>query len=479
MVARRHAVVVLLVVVVLGGSAALVDVDGDGVDSITELQSGTDPLVADTDGDGLEDGAERDGGTNATVADTDDDGLADGREVDAGTNPLRVDTDEDGLADARELESLATDPTSADTDGDGLSDLLEVEAYGTDPRIPDSDGDGLLDGAEVNVHGSSPTRTDTDGDGLADGREVRALGTDPAATDSDDDDLADRLEVEVYGTDPTNADTDGDGLRDGVEAASSGPLAAADPLARDVFVELDYMRGERPSDDAIALVVERFAEAPVENPDGSTGVALHVVVDDALPREPSTSELDSVRIRLAHFDNESRGYHHVLAAADARLAGDAVAGFATTGHAVVQTSDSDGDAYTTREQAHVLMHELGHALGLSADRYRGIDSDAVSYDRYPSVMNYDAPWEDLGYSTERPFDDWAYLESNMYAPPALAATLPTPTTTNATAWNGTAGNGTAGNATVARPVADASTRPSTSTRIAREFRAGYQRKAPS
>jgi hypothetical protein len=412
----RYAVVAVgfvTAVALLGGSAAFVDVDGDGVDSLAELRDGTDPLSADTDADGLDDGAELTAGTNATVADTDGDGVADGRELEAGTNPLRVDTDGDGLVDARELNSLATDPLSADTDADGLFDRSEVE-----------------------VHDTDPTTADTDGDGLADGREVRALGTDPTATDSDDDALADPLEVDQYGTDPTSADSDGDGLRDGVEAASTGPLAAADPLARDVFLELDYMRGERPSEDAIALVVERFANAPVENPDGSTGVTLHVVVDDAVPREPSTSELDSLRLRLAHFDNESRGYHHALAAADARLADTTVAGFATTGHAVVQTSGGDGDAYTTRGQAHVLMHELGHALGLSADRYAGIDSYAVSYARYPSVMNYNAPWEDLGYSTDGAFDDWASLETNMYAPPALTATLPTPTvneTTNTTA----------------------------------------------
>jgi hypothetical protein len=401
----------------------------------------------DTDGDGVVDGREVDAGTDPLRVDTDGDGLADARELTAlATDPTNPDTDDDGLTDAVEVESLATDPTSADTDGDGLPDRIEVEAYGTDPRIPDSDGDGLVDGAEVETHGSSPTNTDTDGDGLADGREVRALGTDPTANDSDDDDLAERLEVEVYGTDPSTADTDGDGLRDGVEAADAGPLADADPLARDVFIELDYMRGERPSKDAIALVEERFADAPVENPDGSTGVTLHVVVDDAVPREPATGELDSLRLRLAHFDNESRGYHHALVAVDARLANTSVAGFATTGHVVTQTTGGDGDAYTTRGQAHVLMHELGHALGLSAERYAGIDSYAVPYDRYTSIMNYNAPWEDLGYSTDDPFDDWAYLDENMYAPPALAATLPIPTTANATAGNATKTNATASTA---------------------------------
>ncbi|MFC6951788.1 hypothetical protein [Halorubellus litoreus] len=442
---RRSLVVLLVGVAILalavGGAAALADLDGDGVGSLDELRAGTDPLVADTDADGLTDGAERDAGTNATLADTDRDGLEDGREVDVGTDPLRVDTDDDGLDDAREVNALGTDPTVVDTDEDGLEDGQEAETYGTDPLVADSDDDGLGDGVEVAEYGSSPTNPDTDDDGLRDGREARELGTDPTTNDTDGDRLPDAVELRVYDTDPTSSDTDDDGLEDGVEAADSGPLAAADPLARDVFVELDYMRGERPNATAIALVVDEYANAPITNPDGTTGISLHVVVDDAIPREPKTNELDSLRLRLSYFDNETRGYHHAMVVRDARLAGDSVAGFATTGHVVLQTSGRDGDQYTTRGQAHVLMHELGHALGLSNDDYDGIDSYDVPHDRYESVMNYNAPWETLGYSTSAPFDDWAYLATNMYGPPALTTNLPIPSTANTT--NETPTNATA------------------------------------
>nr|WP_264475322.1 hypothetical protein [Halorubellus salinus] len=387
----------------------------------------------------MPDGAERDAGTNATDADSDGDGLEDGREVDVGTDPLAVDTDDDGLEDAREADALGTDATVADTDDDGLEDGREVDA-GTDPLAADTDDDGLGDGAEVTEYGSSPTNPDTDDDDLRDGREARELGTDPTTNDTDGDRLPDAVELDVYDTDPTSSDTDDDGLEDGVEAADSGPLAAADPLSRDVFVELDYMRGERPNATAIALVVDEYATAPITNPDGTTGISLHVVLDDAIPREPETNELDSIRLRLSYFDNETRGYHHAMVVRDARLAGDRVAGFATTGHLVFQTRDRDGHPYTTHEQAHVLMHELGHALGLSNARYEGIDSYDVPHDRYESVMNYNAPWDTLGYSTGAPFDDWAYLETNMYGPPALTVNLPVPAiatstsdiTTNAT-----------------------------------------------
>jgi hypothetical protein len=433
---------VAVVALAVGAAAAVGDLDGDDVSSLDELRTGTDPLVADTDADGLDDGAERDAGTNATVADSDADGLDDGREVDAlGTNATVADTDEDGLDDGREVDGLGTDPLAADTDEDGLEDGREVDAFGTDPLAADTDADGLDDGVEVTEYGSSPTNADTDADGLQDGREARELDTDPTTNDTDGDRLPDAAELDVYDTDPTDADTDGDGLEDGVEAADSGPLAAADPLKRDVFVELDYMRGERPNATAISLVVDEYASAPIANPDGTTGITLHVVVDDAIPREPRTNELDSLRLRLSYFDNEARGYHHAMVVHDARLGGDSVAGFATTGHLVLQTSGRDGDPYTTRGQAHVLMHELGHALGLSNADYEGIDSYDVPHDSYVSVMNYNAPWGTLGYSSGAPFDDWAYLEANMYSPPVLAGSLPVPTT--ATSTNETPTNTTA------------------------------------
>jgi hypothetical protein len=431
--------VVVVALVLLG--AGFVDVDGDGLSTAAELDAGTDVLAGDSDGDGLDDGVEvRDFGTDPTVVDTDDDGLQDGVEVERyETDPTVADTDGDGLVDAVEVESLWTDPTAADTDGDGLDDGVELNAHGTDPRQVDSDGDGLEDGEEVEQYGTDPVRADSDGDGLDDGAEVHGAGTDPTAVDSDDDGLLDGAEVETYGTDPTVPDTDGDGLADGLEVASSGRFAVADPLRRDVFVELDYMTGEEPDADAIALVVERYENAPIENPDGSRGIDLHVVVDDEIPAEQTTTPLDALRLRLAYFDNEGRGFHHALVVRDARRNDESLAGFASPGQLVLRISGED--PYTTRGQAHVLMHELGHSLGLDRDAYDGIDSYRVAYETYPSTMNYDAPSDVVRYSTNGSFDDWAYLDANLYTPPVFDWRVSTNTSSDGTAtsrvvWRG-------------------------------------------
>lgn len=100
------------------------------------------------------------------------------------------------------------------------------------------------------------------------------------------------------------ADTDRDGLydaweRDGLTTRVNGkdvflnlPAMGADPKHKDVFVEIDYMvdtglcipSEERcrygvshlPKDEAIDKIVRSFAAAPNVNPDGSTGITLHV-----------------------------------------------------------------------------------------------------------------------------------------------------------------------------------------------------------
>ncbi|MBC8445357.1 MAG: hypothetical protein H8D75_01830, partial [Rhodospirillaceae bacterium] len=110
-----------------------------------------------------------------------------------------------------------------------------------------------------------------------------------------DTDLADRETVTL--TVP-ECDEDGDGLLDiweifGVDANGDGiidldlPALGADPRRKDIFVEVDYL--ERTGLDAEAiiqaldLVKQAFARAPVENPASWwNGINLHVHISDAI-----------------------------------------------------------------------------------------------------------------------------------------------------------------------------------------------------
>jgi hypothetical protein len=88
--------------------------------------------------------------------------------------------------------------------------------------------------------------------------------------DADEDGLLDVWER-------SGADTNGDGTID-LDLASLG----ASPLRKDAFVEIDFLadasHSHGPLRDAVEDVVAAFANAPVANPDGTTGVQLHVDV---------------------------------------------------------------------------------------------------------------------------------------------------------------------------------------------------------
>jgi uncharacterized repeat protein (TIGR01451 family) len=99
-----------------------------------------------------------------------------------------------------------------------------------------------------------------------------------ASFDTDDDGLLDVWET-------SGVDSDHDGVID-LDLAQIG----ANPLRKDVFVELDFLQAaqhtHRPHQDAIARVVAAFANAPVSNPDGTAGLQLHVDVGTIYPGGP-------------------------------------------------------------------------------------------------------------------------------------------------------------------------------------------------
>lgn len=466
----------ILLFIISGISVAqtnIYSIDGDEVTPLKEVQTGTNPFSPDTDNDGINDSAELGIGTNPTVPDTDSDGLIDGDEIseyhtdpnsgdtdgdglddaseinEYGTDPQSGDTDADGILDPVEVTETATDPTNSDTDADGLQDGVELNQYQTNPNVSDSDNDGLddgeevqqktdpmqsdsdednlQDGVEVNRYGTDPLDPDSDNDTLYDGTEINELSTDPLTPDTDGDGLEDGIEYAEIGSDPTQIDTDNDGLKDGREANKSGPLGRAEPLRMDVFVELDYMRNERPNETAINIVIDAFAKAPIQNPDGSTGISLHVKVDDPLPREAEINPDDAVRLQATFFNHSRQGYHYAIAVHNAVGEEEDLGAFGRPTNFVfaIQTGaphlPEDRDEFAVRTQAHLFMHELGHSIGLLPSDFDGIDSHRYTHSTYPSVMNYESPNEFVGYNTGEPFDDWAHIAQHLRTPNAAEA----------------------------------------------------------
>ena len=77
-------------------------------------------------------------------------------------------------------------------------------------------------------------------------------------------------------------DTDGDGLRDSWEEAGRIPngtaLPGADPDSLDLYVQINYGANVSSlSDSELESLEQTWAEMPVENPDGTQGIDLHVI----------------------------------------------------------------------------------------------------------------------------------------------------------------------------------------------------------
>ncbi|MCM6776393.1 M66 family metalloprotease [Nocardia sp. CDC159] len=230
------------------------------------------------------------------------------------------------------------------------------------------------------------------------------------------------------------ADSDGDGLADdwelkGYDANGDGridvdlPAMGANPRHKDIFVEMDYMNGRLPSGPALDRIVDVFAAAPVANPDGRQGIAIHLDAGNArgakynlgggnqVPYDNNLSPVDTEvdRIKGSNFNrNRSRIFHYMIWA-------DSYNNGCSSGISlgipadtfVVSLGPKCGWNAGDDHNVGTFIHELGHNLGL---RHGG--TDHVNYKpNYLSVMNYSfqfsgvplaAGGADFGYSSVNP-----------------------------------------------------------------------------
>ena len=461
-ISRRFKVALVSVAITIGIVVLflVIDLDGDGLSNLAELQHNTAMFNSDTDGDGLNDGREMELETSPVDSDTDGDGLSDGLEVNThGTEPLIMDTDGDGLEDGIEvlgswhvfeltasalgdrvyiwtlehktpdgtvyyswqgnswtwpydyenvlmmendLTYVTSDPLSVDTDGDNLDDKMEYE-IGTNPKSKDTDNDGLEDIVELTTYKTIPMFYDTDGDLLGDGEEIHTYTTDPLNWDSDNDHLSDGIEVKGY-------DVDGDNKID-----VDFPAYGANPLVKDIFVEIDRMSGGQTlASYTIGKLVEAFAEH---------GMVLHIDQGE-LGGGSETEERPSILydnkdgpmndfydFERKYFTPSRRGvfYWCFITSGAVRLRSGEEVGGLNFGNGFTVA----GTWSTNEYLGSTFMHELGHGLGLNSNDFDGIDSYKYSFSEYRSVMNYDAPYNFFDYSDGPPFNDWEHINFEL------------------------------------------------------------------
>lgn len=205
---------------------------------------------------------------------------------------------------------------------------------------------------------------------------------------------------------------------DGIDIGFDGtvdldlPSMGADPHRKDIFLEIDHMESRDVFPSAAAELVAAFADAPVDNPDGSTGITLHIAApsdeidfaevffDDQFT-EIKANNLGSVEDRAVDNADEiltAIGMtHHYAIIANTRC-GDVDP---NNPRVCIEVSTNVGSSYrgpnfivtlasasTAEKQASTLMHEIGHNFGLN---HGGRDGQNCK-PNYLSVMNYMLPF---------------------------------------------------------------------------------------
>lgn len=248
--------------------------------------------------------------------------------------------------------------------------------------------------------------------------------SDGSCSDTDNDRIPDVFEINdcsalsygYVGTNPFDSDSDGDGLKDGDEVFGTTdglalPLYGCNPCRKDLLVETDWIYATNSNADRnklhinqVSRLIDAFANAPVVNIDGTTGVTLHIDYGQApyfrgnSAEDPSGNstinvndwELDGSEyqtIKDVHFDSNRHGYFHYCLLADgytvdnfnyyssgvAELPGDDC--IVSMGQWVTGDNDRIGNTF---------MHELGHNLDI---RHGGFENRNWK-PNYNSIMNY-------------------------------------------------------------------------------------------
>lgn len=209
----------------------------------------------------------------------------------------------------------------------------------------------------------------------------RALVTlTPDLTDDSDGDGLSEAEEATLGTDPSNPDTDADGLPDGLEARVSLPepivAMGADPLQKNVFIEVDWDNA-RPetqlTDTAVAILKRSFLNAPIANPNGKRGIIAVIDRGEYGGGSGANLEMDPKRELIFYHTRTANDLGSYFGIAE--LPGR---------NQWIQGDFSSLGAAEGFVEAIVWMHELGHNLGL----HHGGDDEVPCKPNYFSVMNY-------------------------------------------------------------------------------------------
>lgn len=256
--------------------------------------------------------------------------------------------------------------------------------------------------------------------------------------DTDGDKLPDTWEISGY-------DANGDG-----EIDIDFPAMGANPYRKDLFVEMDWMpRADggvelAPVED-LDRIVDVFAKYPIRNPDGSTGISLHLDAGDARGEKYNLgggnqveynrldnhlNDLATIKNQPGNFDPARTGIFYYMIWADLYSNGSSSGVAWSPGMDFLVTV---GQTYYGRASSNIrvgtFIHEFGHNLALGHG-----GNDNINYKpNYLSVMNYSYQFNGVprvsggnyfGFSNRQglTLDENAIIESRGLGPAAAGYT---------------------------------------------------------
>ncbi|WP_314659556.1 zinc-dependent metalloprotease family protein [uncultured Rothia sp.] len=207
-----------------------------------------------------------------------------------------------------------------------------------------------------------------------------------------------------------NPDIDGDGIPNtwemkGYDADGDGkidvdyPAMGANPLKKDLFVEMDYMPDLLASEDELDRITDIYAKLPIRNPNGTTGINIHLDAGSARSakynlgggNEVAHEQLDGGmqrwrEIRAKNMDPNRESVFHYMIWGDSHGDNSSSGQGWVGGRGFVVTVGPRfwGKSATSDVRVATFVHELGHNLGLG----HGGTDDVNDKPNYLSVMNY-------------------------------------------------------------------------------------------